>query len=85
MKSTKSEGLNIERFLYDFMFQLTVEEFNSWKSQIVITNSEKMVLRQRPYTFTELSDKPRCKIGYFTEEQRKKRRRYLVKIIVQDN
>ena len=29
---------NIERFPYDFMFQLTVEEFNNLISQIVISN-----------------------------------------------
>jgi len=44
----------MERFPHDFMFQLTVEEFYNWKSQIVISNSEKMGLRQRPYAFTEL-------------------------------
>ena len=30
---------NMERFPEDFMFQLTNEEFQNWKSQIVITNS----------------------------------------------
>lgn len=33
---------NINRFPSDFMFQLTEKEFNNWKSQIVISNSEKM-------------------------------------------
>lgn len=45
---------NIDRFPEDFMFRLTESEFQSWKSQIVITNSLKMGLRQRPYAFTEL-------------------------------
>ena len=33
---------NIERFPEDFMFQLTTEETQNWKSQIVTTNSIKM-------------------------------------------
>lgn len=44
---------NIERFPKDFMFQLTEKEFKNWKSQIVISNSEKMGLRKRPLAFTE--------------------------------
>jgi len=44
---------NIERFPEDFMFQLTKEEMDNWKSQIVISNKEKMGLRRRPYAFTE--------------------------------
>jgi len=44
---------NSERFPEDFMFQLTKKEFANWKSQIVISNSEKMGLRKRPFVFTE--------------------------------
>jgi len=44
---------NIDRFPEDFMFQLAKEEMRNWKSQIVITNKEKMGLRRRPYAFTE--------------------------------
>ena len=44
---------NIERFPEDFMFQLTKGEMDNWKSQIVISNKEKMGLRRRPYAFTE--------------------------------
>lgn len=44
---------NIKRFPEDFMFQLTREEVRNWKSQIVITNKEKMGLRRQPYAFTE--------------------------------
>jgi len=44
---------NIERFPLEFMFQLTKEEFENWKSQIVISNSDKMGLRKMPYLFTE--------------------------------
>lgn len=35
---------NIERFPEDFMFRLTDEEIDDWKSQIVITNSVNMGL-----------------------------------------
>lgn len=45
---------NIERFPDDFMFQLTNEETENWKSQIVISNSVKMGLRRNPFAFTEL-------------------------------
>jgi len=45
---------NIERFPNDFMFQLTDEEFKNWKSQIVISNSIKMGVRNKPFVFTEL-------------------------------
>ena len=45
---------NIERFPEDFMFQLTTEETQNWKSQIVTTNSIKMGLRRNPYASTEL-------------------------------
>ena len=45
---------NIERFPDDFMFQLTPDEFEQWKSQIVMSNSIKMGMRRMPYVFTEL-------------------------------
>lgn len=44
---------NIDRFPEDFMFQLNNEEFENWKSQIVISNSIKMGLRKKPLAFTE--------------------------------
>ena len=44
---------NIERFPSDFMFQLTDQETEDWKSQIVITNSITMGLRRKPYAFIE--------------------------------
>jgi len=44
---------NIERFPSDFMFQLTESELKNWKSQIVISKSEKMGLRKPPLAFTE--------------------------------
>lgn len=45
---------NAERFPIDFMFRLTSEEFENWKSQIVMSNSIKMGLRRMPFVFTEL-------------------------------
>ena len=45
---------NIDRFPEDFMFQLSKDEFEDWRSQIVISNPEaKMGLRYAPYAFTE--------------------------------
>ena len=44
---------NIKRFPPDFMFQLTDEETENWKSQIVITKSIAMGLRRNPNAFTE--------------------------------
>jgi len=44
---------NLKRFPDDFMFQLTGDEFKNWKSQIAMSNSDKMGLRRRPFAFTE--------------------------------
>ena len=44
---------NEKRFPEDFMFQMNKEEMEDWKSQIVISNSEKMGLRKPPLVFTE--------------------------------
>jgi hypothetical protein len=44
---------NIKRFPDDFIFQMTKEEFEFWKSQIVISNSDRMGLRKPPFVFTE--------------------------------
>ena len=45
---------NIRRFPSDFMFQMSKEDIEEWKSQIVISNSIKMGLRKPPYAFTQL-------------------------------
>ena len=46
---------NLHRFPADFMFQLRAQEFENWKSQIVISNPRaKMGIRRRPYAFTEM-------------------------------
>jgi len=44
---------NIKRFPEDFMFELTREEFENWRSQFVTSNRDKMGLRYRPFAFTE--------------------------------
>jgi len=44
---------NLKRFPEDFMFQMTKEEFEIWRSQTVISNIDKMGLRRPPYVFTE--------------------------------
>ena len=44
---------NIKRFPADFMFQMTEQELEEWKSQNVTSNKEKMGLRKLPNVFTE--------------------------------
>ncbi len=44
---------NIERFPPDFMFQLSKEELENWRSQNATSNSENMGLRHLPFAFTE--------------------------------
>ena len=44
---------NTKRFPEDFMIQLTKQEMEEWKSQIVISKKEAMGLRKRPFVFTE--------------------------------
>ena len=44
---------NLQRFPEDFMFQMTSDELAYWKSQIVISNKEKMGIRKPPLVFTE--------------------------------
>jgi hypothetical protein len=45
---------NLPRFPSDFMFRLSKEELENWRSQFVISNSSaKMGLRRPPYAFTE--------------------------------
>ncbi len=45
---------NINRFPEDFMFVMTEDEMNAWKSQIVMSNSIRMGMRRPPVVFTEL-------------------------------
>jgi len=45
---------NLERFPDDFAFQLSKDELEHWRSQIVTSNpSAKMALRRPPYAFTQ--------------------------------
>lgn len=45
---------NVDRFPEDFAFQLSKEELENWRSQIVTSNaSVKMGLRRPPYLFTQ--------------------------------
>ncbi len=44
---------NISRFPEDFMFELTKEEFEIWRSQIVTSKSDAKGLRYAPFCFTE--------------------------------
>ena len=43
----------IERFPEDFMFEMTDDEFQNWRSQFVTSNRDRMGLRYPPYCFTE--------------------------------
>ena len=45
---------NINRFPEYFMFVMSEDEMNAWKSQIVMSNSIRMGMRRPPVVFTEL-------------------------------
>ncbi len=44
---------NIKRFPEDFMFELTKEELQNWRSQFVTSNKIRMGMRYPPMAFTE--------------------------------
>ena len=44
---------NIERFPEDFMFEMSKQELENWRSQFGTSNSENMGLRYVPMVFTE--------------------------------
>jgi len=44
---------NIDRFPEDFMFEMTKEEFEIWRTQIASSKSDIMGLRYPPFCFTE--------------------------------
>jgi hypothetical protein len=44
---------NIERFPDDFLFEMTKEELEIWRSQFGTSNADKMGLRYAPFCFTE--------------------------------
>ena len=39
---------NIDRFPFDFMFELTDTEFKKWRTQFVTSKGDKMSLRYKP-------------------------------------
>jgi len=45
---------NMERFPEDFMFEMTKEEFENWRSQFVTSKSDSMGLRYAPFCFTNI-------------------------------
>ncbi len=44
---------NINRFPEDFMFEMSKEEMNNWRSQNVMSKEDKQGLRYAPFCFTE--------------------------------
>ena len=44
---------NLKRFPSDFMFQLTIEEWSTMRSQIVTASQDKRNIKTTPYAFTE--------------------------------
>jgi hypothetical protein len=44
---------NAERFPNDFMFVLSKEEFEDWRSQVVMSKADRQGLRHPPMAFTE--------------------------------
>jgi hypothetical protein len=44
---------NINRFPSDFMFAMSAEELQDWRSQFVTSNTDRMGLRYPPFCFTE--------------------------------
>lgn len=49
----QSVSRNIDRFPLDFMFQLTLEEWENMSSQFVMTSKSKRPKKSLPYVFTE--------------------------------
>jgi hypothetical protein len=45
---------NIERFPEDFMFEMTKEELEGWRSQFVTSKSDMKGLRYTPFCFTNI-------------------------------
>ena len=44
---------NVGRFPKDFMFEMTKDEFQNWRTHFATSKSEKMGLRFAPFCFTE--------------------------------
>ncbi|HJU45373.1 MAG TPA: ORF6N domain-containing protein [Chitinophagaceae bacterium] len=56
---------NASRFPEDFMFEMSKEELENWRTQFAASNSDKMGLRYAPYAFTEQVNRRR--IGFRKE------------------
>lgn len=44
---------NLDRFPEDFMFEMSNEEFEGWRSHFVTSNTDKQGLRYAPFCFAE--------------------------------
>ena len=44
---------NIHRFPDDFMFEMTREEFKTWRDQTILEHHDRIGLRHPPFCFTE--------------------------------
>ncbi len=44
---------NLKRFPKDFLFEMTKEELQNWRSQFVTSKNDKLGLRYAPFCFTE--------------------------------
>ena len=44
---------NMDRFPEDFIFEMSKEEMEDWRTQFVTSNKEKMGMRVPPFVFTE--------------------------------
>jgi len=53
---------NLMRFPIDFMFEMSNEEFEFWRSQFVTSKSDSKGLRYAPFCFTEQGVIPCCPI-----------------------
>ncbi len=49
---------NRKRFPKDFMFEMSKEELENWRTQFATSNSERMGLRYPPFCFTEQELQP---------------------------
>jgi hypothetical protein len=44
---------NLKRFPEDFMFEMSKQELENWRSQFVMSKEDKIGLRYAPFCFTE--------------------------------
>jgi len=61
---------NLKRFPEDFMFQLSKEELNNWRSQFGTSNSEKIkIFFDYLKEFVSQRNTPRAKIGFKSKQK----------------